>query len=229
MTELFSQIKISVNDGLYLKDPDSTELGNKIVQNSIELIDEIGFEKFSFKKLGDRIGSPESTIYRYFENKHKLLLYLMAWYWGWMEYRLVFATANIESTQERLVKAIQIVTETISEDPGYTYINEILLDKIVIAESAKAYLTKEVDAENREGFFIGYKRLVKRISDMVREIRPDFDFPNMLISTVIEGAHLQKFFAGHLPSLTDVNKGKCEITRFYTEMVLSMVNEKKKA
>ncbi|MFT8175893.1 TetR/AcrR family transcriptional regulator, partial [Salmonella enterica] len=88
--ELLSQIVISVNPKLYVKNPESSELGRKIIQQSILLIDEIGFEAFTFKKLGERIGSNESSLYRYFENKHKLLLYLTSWYWGWMEYRVVF-------------------------------------------------------------------------------------------------------------------------------------------
>ena len=58
---------------------------------------EIGFENFTFKKLGEQIGSNESSIYRYFESKHKLMLYLSSWYWAWIEYRLVFATNNINN------------------------------------------------------------------------------------------------------------------------------------
>lgn len=227
MKDLFSQIKITIHNGLYLKDPDSSRLGNDIIRHSVELIHEIGFEKFSFKKLGEKTGSPESTIYRYFENKHKLLLYLTCWYWGWMEYRLVFSTVNIPLPEDKLKKAIEIVTETITENSGYNYINEILLDRIVVAEAAKTYLTKEVDDENREGYFAGYKRLVNRISQMVLDLNPEFEFPHMLISSVIEGAHLQKFFSDHLPSVTDVKNDAGKITRFYTEMVFSMIRKDK--
>ncbi|MEZ4828464.1 MAG: helix-turn-helix domain-containing protein [Bacteroidia bacterium] len=225
MKDLFSQIKITVHSGLYLKDPDSSKLGNDIIRHSVELIHEIGFEKFSFKKLGERTGSPESTIYRYFENKHKLLLYLTCWYWGWMEYRLVFSTVNIPEPKARLIKAIEIVTENITDTSGFTYINEVLLDRIVVAEAAKTYLTKEVDEENREGYFAGYKRLVNRMSQMVLDLNPGFEFPHMLISSVIEGAHLQKFFSDHLPSVTDVKNDPQMITRFYTDMVFCMIQK----
>ena len=77
-------IQIQLNDNLYLRDPQETELGRNIVNNSIELIDEIGFEKFTFKKLATKIESTEASIYRYFENKHRLLIYLIAWYWNWI-------------------------------------------------------------------------------------------------------------------------------------------------
>ena len=225
MDELLTQMKIQVNENVFLKDPDSSEIGRRIINNSIFLIDKIGFEEFTFKKLGGKIGSPESTIYRYFENKHKVLLYLTIWYWSWLEYQLVFATANIPSPEEKLKKAIKLLVEPVHEDSDFSHINEVVLNRIVISESAKSYFTKKVDAENKDGMFKVYKRLVQRVSDMVLAINPDFDYPNMLISTVIEGAHQQRHFAEHLPSLTNVNKGDKDISNFFIQMVFSTIRK----
>ena len=55
-------IHIRIDPGLYNKDPESSELGKNIVSNSIILIDKLGFERFTFKKLGAYIGSNESSI-----------------------------------------------------------------------------------------------------------------------------------------------------------------------
>ena len=99
---MLANIKIQVSPKIYLKDPETSTLGQNIIRESIHLIDEIGFEHFTFKKLGDRIQSNESSIYRYFENKHKLLVYLSSWYWGWMDYRITLATTNIADVRERL-------------------------------------------------------------------------------------------------------------------------------
>ena len=74
MKELLKTLQIKVNDKTYLKDPETSDLGKRIVEHSIILINEIGFEAFTFRKLGLKINSNESSIYRYFENKHKLLL-----------------------------------------------------------------------------------------------------------------------------------------------------------
>ena len=71
-------IKISLNDRLYLRDPQETSLGKKIIQHSILLIDKVGFEAFNFKKLAQYMGSTEASVYRYFENKHLLLIYLVS-------------------------------------------------------------------------------------------------------------------------------------------------------
>lgn len=223
MQELLGQLSIRINDKLYLKDPDSSDLGRRIIQHSIELIDEIGFEKFTFKKLGARIHSPESTVYRYFENKHKLLIYLTSWYWGWMEYKLVFSTVNIEDPVEQLKKAIQIVTEPVVEDSSFSHINEVRLYRIVISESTKAIFTKNVDEENKEGYFSGYKRLVNRISNMVQAVDPNFPFSHTLVSTLIEGTHQQKFFSEHMPSLTDIRQDDADIHRFFMGLTFSML------
>ncbi|MCG8309872.1 MAG: TetR/AcrR family transcriptional regulator [Cytophagales bacterium] len=226
MEEFLTQMRIQVNKRVFLKDPDTSEKGRKIISNSILLIDEIGFENFTFKKLGMKIGSPESTIYRYFENKHKILLYLTIWYWSWLEYRLVFSTININSPEEKLNTAIKLLVEPIKEDSDFSHINEVVLNRIVISESAKSYFTKDVGEDNKDGVFKVYKRLVQRVSDMVLAINPDFEYPNMLISTVVEGAHQQRHFAKYLPSLTNVRKGKKDITNFFIQMVFNTIQKK---
>ena len=222
------QIHIEVSPELYLKNPDSSDLGRKIVGNSIVMINDLGFESFTFKKLGVEIESPESSIYRYFENKHTLLIYLVSWYWSWIEYLLVFKTANVDSPRERLIRSIAILTNPISANYPETYLDERLLSRIIFTESVKAYHTKDVDDENKRGFFQTYKKVVQRISDLVLEVNPSYEYPHMLISTVIEGAHQQKYFAEHLPSLTDVKRGSDSVSEFYTKMVLQVIKDSEK-
>ena len=216
-------ILFTINPGLYSKNPNSSELGRRIVSASIELIDELGFEAFTFKKLGQHIGSNESSIYRYFDSKHMLLLYLICWYWSWVEYKLVFAISNVDSPKVRLKEAIKILTKEVTVDNSFSYINEVILHKIIVAESSKAYHTKEVDAENKKGYFKAYKRVVQRVSDLVIENNSKFEFPHMLVSSVIEGAHKQRFFSEHLPSLTDTKKGRDSIVNFYTELIFKVI------
>lgn len=219
MQESLSNISIKVNQNLFIKDPETSQLGKKIVSGSIDLIDEIGFDAFTFKKLGAEINSTEASIYRYFENKYKLLLYLSSWYWGWINYKIFFNTINVESPKERLSRSIKILTETILEDSNFSHINEVKLHKIIIAESSKSYLIKEVDDINNEGAYLAYKELVSRVSEIVLEIKPDYKYPNMLISTVIEGSHFQRYFADHLPRLTNVIDGEDSIYNFYNNIV----------
>ncbi|WP_445956288.1 TetR/AcrR family transcriptional regulator [Yeosuana sp.] len=222
MINLLSNIKIAVPDKIFIKDPESSELGKKIIEHSILLIDEIGFDSFTFKKLGVKIESNESSIYRYFESKHKLLVYLTSWYWAWIEYRLVFATHNLSDASEQLEKSIEIVTRTIKEDTSFTHVNEIVLNRIVINEYSKSYLTKEVDTENREGYFAVYKRLINRISQMILKINPNYKFPSSLASTIIEGALHQHFLKNHFKSITDC-LSEVKTSEFFVELAFKTI------
>lgn len=217
------QIHIEVSKALYLKNPESSDLGKSILTNSILLINELGFEAFTFKKLGEKMTSPESSIYRYFENKHMLLLYLTCWYWNWLEYKIAFATANIESASVKLERALNIITQRVMKDNNFTHINEILLNDIVISESIKAFYTKEVDDENEKGFFRVYIKLIDRISAMVLDINPSYKFPHMLISSVIEGVHQQRFFAKHFPVLIDDKKNEDVVSSFYNDLIFKTI------
>lgn len=222
MNTVLSNLKIQVNEKIYVKDPETSALGKKIIEQSILLIDEIGFDNFTFKKLGDKIGSNESSLYRYFENKHKLLVYLSSWYWSWMEYKLVFATNNISDPKEKLRKAITIITEKVEDDNSTEHINEAILNKIIIAEFTKTLHTKEVDQENKEGFFLIYKRVINRIVTIVNEVNPNYPYAKSLVSTIVEGSLHQHFLTEHLTTITNCNDS-VNTTQFYlnlTENVL---------
>ncbi|PKW30311.1 TetR/AcrR family transcriptional regulator [Flavobacterium lindanitolerans] len=221
MKSLLAHLKIQVNPKIYLKDPQTSELGRKIVQESIKLIDEVGFDNFTFKKLGERIGSNESSLYRYFENKHKLLVYLSSWYWSWMEYRIVFATANISDPSEKLRQAITLVTEQIKDDASTDYIDESVLNRIIIAEFTKTFLTKEVDEENKEGFFLIYKQVINRIVAMIIDLNPDFPYPKSFASSIVEGSLHQHFIKDHFKTITDCNE-KVSPTDFYLYLITSL-------
>lgn len=197
-------IQIKLNEKLYLRDPQDTELGRRIISDGILLIDEIGFEQFTFKKLAERIHSTEASVYRYFENKHLLLVYLLCWYWEWVKYQIDFATNGISNPREKLRAALRIIVNINKRDTSVDFVDEDILHRIVVAEGSKTYLTKSVDLENQNGFFITYKALAKSIASMITDINPSFQYPHALASTLLEMANRHIYFAEHLPSLTDV-------------------------
>jgi len=225
MKHILANIQIGINENLFVKDPYSSELGKKIIHHSIVMIEKIGFEAFTFRKLGQTIDSPEASIYRYFENKNQLLAYLISWYWGWKEYQLVFETANITSAEKRLEKSIAIISNNMKEEITINEININKLHRIIICESSKSYLTKEVDKANKEGTYSNYKQFVSRIVEIIKEINPNYKYPNMLLSTIIEGAHLQVFFAEHLPRLTNIQKTEDYVSKFYIELALKAIKK----
>ncbi|MCB0546547.1 MAG: helix-turn-helix transcriptional regulator [Phaeodactylibacter sp.] len=220
-------IQMKLNEKLYLRDPQDTKLGRKIIQYSILLIDEIGFEAFTFKKLAEQIGSTEASVYRYFENKHLLLVYLLCWYWEWMKFRIDYNTMNIENPKQKLHIAISSIVDTTRRNTSIEFVDEDVLHRIVVAEATKAYHTKEVDMENKHGFFLTYKALAKKISDIINEIDPSYPYPRALASTLLEMANNHIYFALHLPALTDIsveNGDLSEVEKLLEDFAFGLLN-----
>jgi len=220
------QLQIKMNEKLFIKDPQQTELGKKIVLHSVQLIHNEGFEAFNFKKLAQSIGTTEAGIYRYFENKHRILIYITAWYWSWLEYQVTFHLNNISDPVVRLKKTITLLATPIDDSITTTYVNESILHQIIITEGIKAYLTKKVSIDNKDHLFKPYKDLCAKIGNIILECNPDYLYPKSLSSTIIEIAHLQSFFMHNLPSLTDFGneKNEANIILFLESLVFSSLN-----
>jgi AcrR family transcriptional regulator len=225
MMHTFLNLQIALNKNLFLKDPLTSELGNNILNGSIELIDLLGFERFTFKKLASEIQTTEASIYRYFENKNKLLLYLTNWYWGCIATRLLFETNNISDPEIRLRKAIHILTSFPNPEKESLLKNELLLKQIVINEAIKVVFTKEVDEENQIGIFGIYKDVVDTVAAIIKEINKEYPYPNMLVSNMIEGSNQQRFFAEHLPRLTNSRMESDLVEDFYMDLVFKTIQK----
>ena len=95
--------------------------------------------------------------------------------------------------------------------------------QVIVSEPSKAFHSKEIDVDNEKGYVKAYKCLVECLSSFALEFNSNFEFFHVLESTVIEGAHNQRFFSAHLPSLTNVEKGENNIVRFYKNFVLKTI------
>lgn len=221
------QLQIKMNEALFLRNPESSELGKNILKHSVQLIYKTGFEAFTFKKLAEEIGTTEAGIYRYFENKHKLLVYMTAWYWGWLEFQISFHTNNIKNPTVKLKKVIKLLATAVEDTEQTNYINECLLHQIIITEGSKAYLTRQVGEDNKKQFFRPYKDLCAVIGKIVSECSSKYKYPKSLASTIIEMAHIQNFFMNNLPSLTDFGKTKeeSEIISFLNDLVFTSLKK----
>lgn len=222
-------LRFNMNEHLFLRDPEESDLGRKIIRHSISLIHRIGFEAFTFKKVAFEIGTTEAGVYRYFENKHRLLIYLVDWYWSWQRYRLVFHTNNITDSEVKIRTAIRLLSSKIESDTASGHINERLLYEIVMTEGAKSYLTKHVAEDNKLKLFKPYKDLCAHIADFISEYSPKYKFPRSLATTIIEMAHSQQFYMQNLPSLTDFAHAKDEkkIAAFLEDLVFAAIAPKK--
>ncbi len=224
--QILPHLKIEVNSLIYLKDPASSELGRNILSSSLLMIDEMGMECFTFRKLAKLLNTTESSIYRYFESKHKLLLYFYNWYWAWMEYNILFSTNNLSSPKEKLQIAINILCNPVEDNNQVEApLNLVILNKIVISESCKAYFSKEVDEENKAGFFLSFKRVARLLESFIYEIDQLYDYSHTLIATCMEGILHQQYFSQHLPSLSDYNGDNEKLAKIFYEIIVNNLNQ----
>jgi hypothetical protein len=212
------QVKFNINKNIYLRNPESSEIGKLLVKKSIDLMYELGFEHFTFKKLAASMGSTEATVYRYFENKHRILLYILNWYWCYMEFLVTFKLDNVSGKEERLKIIVHLLTHEFASSEHELDYNKSYLHHIVIAESSKVYLTKEVAEINKHEVFKPYKDLCSKIATVITAYNPQYKYPRSLSTTIIETAHQQQFFSVNLPKLTDSGrKSDKEFTHHFIE------------
>jgi AcrR family transcriptional regulator len=200
-------VRIKMNDKLFLRDPEESVLGRKILSHGLALINKLGFEQFTFKKLAEEIETTEAGVYRYFENKHRLLVYYVNWYWSYTEYKLSFLLNNIEDPETKIKLIIQtlvvppngkaMVTEGISEVQAY---------QLVRLEGSKSYLTRNVADYNKSKLFKPYKDLCIAVAETMLEYNPKYKYSHSLASTLLEMSHAQMFFMENLPALSDSRK-----------------------
>lgn len=220
-------VRIKMNEKLYLKDPEQSELGVKIIKHGLGLINKLGFEEFTFKKLATHINTTEASIYRYFENKHRLLIYLISWHWAYLEYKILYSLNNIKNAEHKLKKVIEILTLPTDDKKESEFINEKELFNLIMWEGSKTYLTRHVGSDNKDKLFKPYKDLCARIAIIINEYNPKYKYPHSLATTLIEISHSQCFFMNHLPSLTDfgITKDEKKMHLFIESLVFNSLKK----
>jgi AcrR family transcriptional regulator len=204
-------IQFTLSSNLFLKDPQQSDFGRRILSHAVDLMASVGFEAFNFKKLAIEMNSAEASIYRYFENKHKLLVYLSCWYWEWVHYLIDINTLNIEDPVKRLRLTIHQLLHASQQSNMTDYINENRLHQLLVVEGVKAIHHSDVDDENDQGVFKSRSNLVEKIVDMIRAINHQFDYPKTLASTMVDMVDNQIYYAEHLPKLSSLKSDNTKL------------------
>lgn len=218
MKSLAQHVDIHIPENLYIKNPKESELGNRLVQQAAAMIASAGIGAFNFKKLSIQCGCTEATVYRYFENKHKLLLYLLNLYWGWQEYRLVLQTQNITDHGKKLKKAISILAHLeIPDNLNSEFGGHIV--QIAIQEGIAIHLTPEIQFEINNGSLTIYHILVKRLSKLIADKIPTYDYPDSLAAAIMDIALQQKYFMRHCPELSRQIKDENDLKQYLLSLI----------
>lgn len=198
------RITIKVNPRTYLRDPSETQLGRKIIMHAISVLSETGFHCFNFKQLAKEMGSTEASIYRYFENKHFLLIYLTSWYWDYLDYLIMINTRNIQNPNERLKLAIKTMVEGSTEASPVDYIDQKKLHRIVVEHSTKVFHNKKIDMTDRCGLFKNFTNLNKNIASLISACNENFKYPHSLATNLVKLAIDHTYYAEHMCAITEI-------------------------
>jgi len=197
------KINVSISEGIFIKNPLETNLGKKVISNAIELFCDLGYEEFNFKKLANKAETTEASVYRYFENKFRLLVYLSEWYWDFMYFVMMLDIRNLKNPHKKLKQAISTLVNSRNSILTPKYINQNKLHLIIIENASKVLHTKNVDELNKEGYYRNYKKIVSQLSQLIMEINSTYSFPVSLASILIEQSLNNEYYIEHLPNLTD--------------------------
>jgi AcrR family transcriptional regulator len=192
---------------LSLRDTGSP-MGARILEVGLELLNEIGLEAFTFKKLGDRIGCTEVTVYHYFANKQRLLQYYFQVYWLWLATHCRQEGRSVKDPWVRLQGDIRALSGIWSADALAAQFAPGALRELVINEGSKSFMHKNVDSDNKRKLFQPYKDLCGHLAMELRACAPRIRSPRSFATTLVEMAHSLEFAMRHLPALTELSERK---------------------
>ncbi|MCB0795383.1 MAG: TetR/AcrR family transcriptional regulator [Flavobacteriales bacterium] len=200
---------------LSLRDTNSP-LGQQIVQEGLGLMNELGLEAFNFRKLAERVGCTEATIYHYFKNKQRLLQYYFQLYWLWLDTHIDVTLRSNTGAREHMHGTIRALAGLWPEDALAAQVPPAALRELVINEGSKSFQHKNVDSDNAKQLFKPYKDLCARVADELRSCAPQVNHASSFATTLVEMAHSLEFAMHHLPALTElsVHKDREELARF---------------
>lgn len=193
--------------GLALRDT-SSPMGARILAEGLGLMNEIGLEAFTFKKLAERMGSTEVTVYHYFANKQRLLQYYFQAYWLWLATHCQQEGRGLKDPIERLHGDIRAISGLWPADARAGQFDPAALRELVINEGTKSFMHKNVDSDNKLKLFKPYKDLCGHIAMELKACAPRMKHARSFATTLVEMAHSMEFAMHHLPALTELSDKK---------------------
>lgn len=221
---------IEPDPGLALRDT-SSPIGSRILTEGLDLMIELGLEAFTFKKLAERIGSTEVTVYHYFANKQRLLQYYFQAYWLWLATHCRQEGKALPDPMERLRGDIRAICGLWPADARAGQFDPARLRELVINEGSKSFMHKNVDSDNELKLFKPYKDLCAHIAAEVKACSPRIKHSRSFATTLVEMAHSLEFAMDHLPALTELStkRERKHLALFMVDMAERYLQERRAA
>ena len=210
---------LDLDPSLTLRDT-SSPMGRRILSEGLDLMNELGLEAFTFKKLAERTGCTEVTVYHYFANKQRLLQYYFQLYWLWMQAHCEQEGRTLKDPRARLRGDISALCGIWPKDALAAQLDPFALRELVINEGFKSFMHKNVDSDNKLRLFQPYKDLCAHVASELKACDKSCPQPRSFATTLIEIAHSLEFAMHHLPALTELSakKDRKKLAAFLQEL-----------
>ncbi|HQV50815.1 MAG: TetR/AcrR family transcriptional regulator [Flavobacteriales bacterium] len=197
--------QLAPDTSLHLRDPAASAVGGRILSEGLALMNELGLEAFTFRKLADRAECTEATIYNYFTNKQRLLQYYFQLYWMWLDTHCQQEGHTLTDPWARVQGDIHALCGIWSKDALAAQLDPVALRDLVLVEGSKSFMHRNVDEDNKLKLFQPYKDLCSHLAKELKACDRSCKHPRTFATTLIEMAHSLEFAMDHLPALTELS------------------------
>lgn len=125
---------------------------------------------------------------------------------------------NIFVLEDKLKFVLCVIVDIFWKSISVDFIDIEVLYWIVVMEGLKVYYKKNVDEENKYGFFLVYKMFCGKIVDIIKEIKLVYFYFRVLASMLLELVNNNIYFVEYLFCLMDI---KFEVD--YLDWVVEML------
>lgn len=112
---------------------------------------------------------------------------------------------NVCLVKDCLWIVMGIIVDIVNRNIVIEFVDEEVFYCIVVMEGIKGYYYKWVDEDNKEGFFLFYKCLIKQIVDIIYELNFKFFYLKVLVSMLIEMVNSNLYFVRYLFRFIDLS------------------------
>ena len=190
---------------LHHRDPAASAVGERILKQGLFLMNELGLEAFTFKKLTEYAECTEATIYAYFPNKQRLLQYYFQLYWMWLDTHCQQQGRSLADPWKRVQGDIRALCGLWAKDAMAAQLDPRKLRALVIVEGSKSFMHRNVDEDNKLKLFQPYKDLSAHLAIELKACNKKCKHPRTFATMLIEMAHSLEFAMEHLPALTELS------------------------
>ena len=215
-----------ISGRLFQLDPLASPKSVDLLEESIDLLFNVGIEGLNLHMLAERLGVPLSYVHKYFQDKFRLTAYLNEFYWHWLSHWISRFQLRTTSAKHRLIISIQCLCHeyTPLQEIQEPFIYPLYISLIREPLKQDAFFTEGlIDLEYNRG----YRKLALIFKDTIEELNPDYPYAYSFASTIIESFKHYSYAIQFMnePNLADSSRVS-RYSNYLIDMAMNVLIEK---